>query len=487
MRLDTILEELVAMTRLVRVSRFVWLCGLAATLPVQGCVNDLLQVTDPDIITDEQLTANTAAGAVALHNGTILRLAQATAGIQGPDALFEFAGLLTDEWQSGDTFIQRNTMDQRIWDPLNTFHAAPFRAINRVRVQGDATVVALRQYQLVPASNIARMFAFIAYVEALAGEHYCNGIPLSSFVGSEVIYGQPLSNDSLFALATANADSALAILSAADSASRGADSLRVKWLAQVVKGRALLDRGQFAAAAAAVAGVPDTFHYDVTYSLVTADNQNWALNSNARRYTMGDNEGGNGLPYFSANDPRLPRRRGGPNKDGTISSDSVIFDTAYPVFVTRQGIWGRTSAIRIVTGVEARLIEAEAALNGSPADYTTWLSKLNGVRTTALVNANSPIQSGFTRGPALAALADPSSDPARVDLTFRERAFWLFGTGHRLGDMRRLLRQYGRTVSSVYPNGAWFKGGSFGDAIQLPIPFDEQNNPNFVQCTDRNP
>ena len=247
----------------------------------------------------------------------------------------------------------------------------------------------------------------------------------------------------------------------------------------------------FALAAAAVAGVPDTFHYDVTYSLVTADNQNWALNVNARRYTMGDNEGdaavgGNvGLPYFSANDPRLPRRRGGPNtKDGTISSDSVIFDTAYPVFVIRQGIWGRSSLIRIVTGVEARLIEAEALLSaGDP----NWLTKLNSVRTTALVNANSPVQSGYTRGPALTTLADPGVDPAPVNLVFRERAFWMFGTGHRLGDMRRLLRQYGRAVNSVYPNGRWFKGGNFGDAIQLPIPFDEQNNPNFVQCTNRAP
>src|SRR2546427_10099602 len=96
-------------------------------------------------------------------------------------------------------------------------------------------------------------------------------------------------------------------------------------------------------------------HYDVTYSLVTADNQNWALNVNARRYTMGDNEGdaavgGNvGLPYFSANDPRLPRRRGGPNtKDGTISPDSVIFDTADPVFLIRQGVWGRPSVLPVV-------------------------------------------------------------------------------------------------------------------------------------------
>jgi hypothetical protein len=493
MRPDIILKELAAMSKLLRVPQAVWLCGFAATLPLQGCVNDILQVTDPDIITDEQLDASTAAGAVALHNGVILRLAQAVGGVQGPDALFAFGGLLTDEWRSGDTFIQRNTMDQRIWNPQNTFHARPFRAINRVRVQARAAIDALREYQPSPAANIARMFAFIAYVEVLAGEHYCNGVPLSSFVASQPVFGEPLSNDSLFALAASNADSALVTLGAADAASRGADSLRVKWLASVVKGRALLDREQFAAAATAVAGVPDTFHYDVTYSLVTADNQNWALNVSARRYTLGDSEGdatagGNvGLPYFSANDPRLPRRRGGPNANGTISSDSVIFDTAYPVFVIRQGIWGRTSAIRIVTGVEARLIEAEAELNASPPDYATWLTKINGVRTTALVNANSPVQSGYTRGPALTALADPGTDPARVDLTFRERAFWMFGTGHRLGDMRRLLRQYGRTENSVYPNGAWFKGGNYGDAIQMSIPFDEQNNPNFTQCTDRSP
>ncbi len=97
MRPDAILKELTAMTRLLEAPRVLWLCGFAATLPVQGCVNDLLQVTDPDVITEEQLKANSAAGAVALHNGTIFRLEQATAGTQGPDALFEFGGLLTDE------------------------------------------------------------------------------------------------------------------------------------------------------------------------------------------------------------------------------------------------------------------------------------------------------------------------------------------------------------------------------------------------------
>jgi len=44
----------------------------------------------------------------------------------------------------------------------------------------------------------------------------------------------------------------------------------------------------------------------------------------------------------------------------------------------------------------------------------------------------------------LAALTDPGTAEARVDLLFRERAFWFFLTGHRQGDLRRLIRQYGR-------------------------------------------
>src|SRR5213594_1360958 len=238
MRPNTILMKLAALIRVFGVLRLRWLVGLAVALPVQGCVHDILSVTDPDIVTDETLRANTAVGAMALHNGTLFRLAQATAGTGiggGADPLFLFGGLITDEWLSGDTFIQRNTEDQRIFDPKNTFNAPPFRAINRVRVLAGATIEALRQYQPSPATNVARMFAFIAYVEVLAGEHYCNGVPLSGYVGSEITYGDPLSNDSLFALAAANADSALNNLG-------GADSVRVRWLAQVVQGRALLDR-----------------------------------------------------------------------------------------------------------------------------------------------------------------------------------------------------------------------------------------------------
>jgi hypothetical protein len=53
-----------------------------------------------------------------------------------------------------------------------------------------------------------------------------------------------------------------------------------------------------------------------------------------------------------------------------------------------------------------------------------WLSKLAAAR--ARFNMVAP--------------TDPGTANARVDLMFRERAFSLFGTSHRVGDLRRLSR-----------------------------------------------
>lgn len=447
--------------------RSVALVVLATTAAVGGCGTDILSVTDPDII----LEAKSASGALALKNGVLLRLAQALNGVQGPDAFFVYSGLITDEWRSGDTFVQRNNQDQRIWEPTNTFNADPYRRLNRVRTEGIAAISALRQYVPDSVYFVGRMFALMGYVETLIGEDYCNGTPLSGLDGTTIVYGMPLTNDSVLALAVANADSALANRA-------GRDSIRIRNLASVVKGRALFDRGLFAAAAAAVAGVPDTFKYQITHSVNANTNQTFALNNGARRYTMVDTEGVVGLNFISANDPRLPRATGtNPNTD-------LIFDSAYPLFVTRQGLWGSTSPVSIVTGIEARLIEAEALLRAN--NTAGWLAAVNTLRTnTALY---PPIQTGFTRGAALTAIADTFADnTSRMKTHFRERAFWMFSTGHRLGDMRRMVRQYGYPADSVYPRGAYYKGGAFGTALMMPVPFEEVNNPNFIQCLDQNP
>jgi hypothetical protein len=87
----------------------------------------------------------------------------------------------------------------------------------------------------------------------------------------------------------------------------------------------------------------------------------------------------------------------------------------------------------------------------------------------------------------MAPLADPGSFDARVDLLFRERAFWLFGTGHRHGDLRRLVRQYGRNANDVFPTGPYRSGRVYGNDITAAFPrTSESRNPNYRGCLDRN-
>src|SRR5258708_12475837 len=75
---------------------------------------------------------------------------------------------------------------------------------------------------------------------------------------------------------------------------------------------------------------------------------------------------------------------------------------------------------------------------------------LNTLRASPLqISAPSPTATGTHPGwttPVMAPLADPGTQAGRVALLFREKAFWTFGRGQRLGDLRRLMRDYG------YPN-----------------------------------
>ena len=82
---------------------------------------------------------------------------------------------------------------------------------------------------------------------------------------------------------------------------------------------------------------------------------------------------------------------------------------------------------------------------------------------------------------------DPGTQDARVDLLFSERAFWLFGTGHRMGDLRRLLRQYGRSQNDTYPVGHYKGPQNYGTDVVFILTLSEQSNPEGFTCLDRNP
>jgi hypothetical protein len=98
----------------------------------------------------------------------------------------------------------------------------------------------------------------------------------------------------------------------------------------------------------------------------------------------------------------------------------------------------------------------------------------------------SPPRLGALQPTAMTQLPTPATQDAAVSLFFREKAFWTFGRGQRLSDMRRLVRQYKRSQDKVYPSGDHYKGGKYGTDVAFPVPDTELRNPQFKGCLDRN-
>ncbi|MGI8508565.1 MAG: hypothetical protein ACR2MQ_04495 [Gemmatimonadaceae bacterium] len=450
----------------------------AAMFMLAACNSDkILKVTDPDIINPNDI--GTPDAAEALRIGALGRLSQETSGSganANNDSPILLGGLLADEWRSADTFNERDETDKRSIQVTNGVNDASYRTVGRARLAAHQALAALTKYSPEQKGKIAQMYFILGFSENLAGETYCNGVVFSDASSGSLDYGAPVSDSAAFTLAIVHFDSALALATGTD-----AISTQAKFAAQVGKGRALINLKRYSDAAAAVAGVPTSFQFLITHDQATISNQIWSLNISGKRYTVGDKDGGNGLPFVSAKDPRLPTCSSTVNAATCKAigvTKSVGFDSQTPLIA--QLIWTTPDApVAIVTGIEARLIEAEAALQAG--NNATWLATLNTLRGSSLTSAGTGGVSGL--GP----LTDPGTQTGREDLMFRERAFWMFGTGHRLGDLRRLIRQYQRSPENVFPTGTYNpgKGGNFGTDVNIPVPQSETNNSMFTACTDR--
>lgn len=428
----------------------------AFALGAAGCDSqEILDVPDPDVATPESVQDKAALGAVLA--GAIGDFAVAYSGQAGTDGQISISALFTDEFQWAETFPTRQEVDIRSIQPTNGTMDGLFRNLQRARTAASRAADGFARFDPA-AAGYGEALNLEGTTYNLAGENYCSGVPFSELVDGQPIHGNPLPRDSIFTRAIVRADSALRVL----GASTAPAFANQRSFAQLVKGRALVNLGQHAAAATAVASVPTTFQYAVLHSENSARQHNgiYSLVYDGRRFTVGEREGGNGLPFRSEQDSRTPNARG----TGSLANG---FDGTTPLFV-EQKYPARTSAVPVANGIEARLIEAEASLRGG--NFAAALITLNTLRA----------------GAGLTPLDDPGTAVGQEDMLFRERAYWLWLTSHRLGDMRRLVRQYGRNSETVFPTGTFFKGGTYGPDVNFPIPFDETNNPNFTACLDRN-
>jgi hypothetical protein len=430
--------------------------------------HDLLDAPDPDII--DPASVNTPEAADALRIGALGRLRNITAG---GESAWMLGGLLVDEWKSGDTFSQRNETDQRSVQESNGNVQTMYRELHRARTTAREALNALAKYKPDPEAGLAQMYFVMAFAEMTLAESFCNGQPLSDASTGKVVYGPALSNDQIYNLALQKLDSAIALSTDTDEF-----SVSVNQAARVAKARVLIDLGRFNDVAAVIpeAKVPTDFQLTATFSLTAGSNQIWSLNTSAKRWVVGDSfdTGGripNAIPFASAGDPRVPVSG---TSTGT-SPEGKSFDTATNFIF--QELWARTDATPIVSGIDARLMEAEVRLQAN--DYAGMNAILNTLRA-------SPQNLGAIDTPVMTALPVPADRNAAIDQFFREKAFWVFGRGQRLGDLRRLVRQYNRAANTVFPTGQFFKGGNYGPDMNFPVTVDEQNNPNFTGCANRN-
>ena len=461
----------------------------AALLGCDSVKTALLEAPDPDIIDPGNVQSASGANAVRLGALAQLRLMTSGSGNAGTEGTWLLGGLVADEWSTSSTFVQNDEADERSISLSNGSVTGSLRAIYRAITASTQAIQLLNKWRPDPSSDIAEMYFVRGFAQLQLASDFCNGIPLAEVNGDQLLLGTPLKVDEVFTIAIASFDSAQKFSTGTDAA-----SVAINRAAKIGQARALLGLNRQAEAAALVAGIPTTYNYFVTNSLSGGNNGIWGQATSQRRYTVGDSMEGNArdifvknaIPFFSAKDPRLPVSYTVSSKgDTTKSQDGSTYSRT-------TSMWGQTSSMAVVNGVDARLIEAEAAYKANVNDAAAMLAVLNALRATPIqLVPSSPTSSGTHPGfttPAMAALTDPGTPDGRLNLLFREKAFWTFSRGQRLGDMRRLVRQYGRTVDQVYPMGNHYRGAPYGSDVNLPITTAEKNgNPNFSECIDRAP
>jgi len=460
-------------------ARWVAIAGLftAGSIILAGCdvKQELLAPQNPGLIDPTAVTNPTAA--YALKVGAVGKTAVVVEGCNGnQECLWEEVGNLTDEYHNSDFQNTRQDIDQRSMGDDNP--SDPYGPVNQNRGFIRDAIAAVQQYIPDSTADLGEMYNSLGFLEMSLAENFCNGIPLGHTIAGVVTYGPGLPDAQVLDSASAHIDTALAVNKGSSD-----QAAFIHQQSLILKARILVDQGKFDAAAALVskAAVPDSFaYYFATSEAKNARLGLWSIVNSTARLSVSDsfeNINGiptttkNALPFASANDPRVAVEAGSKATPKIVSEDGTT-----PQFI--QLIWDRFDPIAEVSGIDARLIEAEAKLNSG--DFAGMTTILNALRT-------APPKISNYQPATMAPLTAPTTKDAAVTLFFREKAFWTFGRGQRLNDMRRQMRQYGRTEDQVYPTGNYFKGGTYGHTIELPVTNAERTNPNFTGCLDRNP
>lgn len=325
-----------------------------------------------------------------------------------------------------------------------TIYVTDYQNLQNIRGSSYQALGALRKYgkNLSPVLQ-AELYAYIGFAEIFLADFFCSGIPLSILDFEEdFTYKSGSTTSEVYEHAVVMFDSALAL---------GADSAWLKNFARVGKGRALLSLGRLKEAENAVLPVEKGSRYSIMVDWKGKHHTSGSSTTTPffKDLTLIDSKGINGLPYSSSGDPRTAFLDAGKNtyNQPLYFPKKYISPTAVSEFVVAD--W-----------IEAQLIIAESRLKDGKTGE--WETILNGLRADEITPAMSPI-------------ADPGNPQDRLKLHFFERAAWTFITGKRIGDMRRLIRNYNMHADDVFPIGRYSPQGEvYGEMTSVPVPAAEK-------------
>ena len=289
----------------------------------------LLDTDPPNIVGSEDLDTPTGAATKRLGAISIFTLAKdgdfQPVGIPGntdpsnsndfSDGYVLLSGILADEFVNPGFIPSRTEVDLRLAQPTTAGLAELYQSLHRARSAAEDAAVALQSFGTDPDADtgIPEMQSLSGYVYTMLAEGFCSGVTVSHVENDQIVYGTPLTTAQVLDTAILRFNTALTHPSivAGDP---------IHSLASVGLGRALLDQGLFAEAAAAVAAVPPDFLYETEHSTTPAALHNGIFEAfNNGEFGVEDQEGGNGLPYVSAADIRVTGDSGVASDNNTES------------------------------------------------------------------------------------------------------------------------------------------------------------------------
>ena len=397
----------------------------ACAVGVAGCD---LKVTNPTVLDSSQFDPTGDANTLAMSAQSLFTRAYAN--------IIPYSGMFSEEVWVGAVRQETNDIGRRVMTAgTPDVNSALWSPLQRALATNELTIDLLGTGEAATTVHLARAAMNSGFSMVLIAEHFCQGT---------IRAGPALSPEEMLDVAVTRFERAIDVAEDLTSA----DATRILNASRVGLARAYLQQKDYANAAAAAAPVPDAFVHN---AVMIDDANNRVLGNLVYSYDFGSRLLVVPPDYRALDDPRVP-----------WDSTGLLAQATELQYFQQLKYTGYTTPIRIASGLEARYIEAEALLMGTPSSTTEALDLIDERRTANGQGAFT----GTTQAQILAELMDQ-----------RARDFWL--EAKHTGDWRRnpAATPYVAATGSTFYKPAQ---GNFGNETCLPVPLAEINaNPNF--------